>query len=151
MNLSREIRNRSQLTFKCPDRDQGRNMDLRFFRDPGGQNLVRSFTVKAKPAVNEVIIFYPEKDGTVKIINVYELFKQNLEALKNVDLKRPVPRKIRILAPYIQDNNEQPETLRAEMELARKIGINGDFLNLGPLEKERANLGPNVRHSANRP
>jgi hypothetical protein len=142
LNLSREIRNRSRLTFKCRNAGKPLDVELRFFRDPGAQFLIRSFPVKAPSDLNEVILFYPQKDGAIRLINTDELFQENLKALETVDLSRPVPQKIWFLASYIQDNHERPETLRAEVELARKIGINGDFLNLGSLAPEKKASGP---------
>ena len=147
INLSREMGFRSTLRFQPQKAENGIDVELVFSQDSAGRNPIRTFPVKGNPAINETVIIYPnKKDGTFRIINTGELFNMNLKALTDVDLQRPVPRKIMILATYIMDNGESLDTFKAEMELARKIGINGDYYNLGRLESEREKLGTTYRY-----
>ncbi|MEO6848309.1 MAG: hypothetical protein ABI254_13705, partial [Chthoniobacterales bacterium] len=138
INLSRAVQNRTALSFGFYDPV---DVEIEFFTDAAGTKPLHSYKVKTDtpavpgtiPTMQYCLLFpnetkSPDDDKTYRMMSLQELFEQNLDALKEVDLSRPVPKKIWALANNIMDRKEATtDSLMAELKLAREIGFNGVF------------------------
>ena len=140
INLSRIVYGRTVLSFRFDTLSEKSELVFSFFRDRQGKEVLREFTEKNPRPFTRHFIFYPGKDNSFSIMTTEEVIYRAEKVVNETPLKGGTPSKILILADAA-DQGEKPEVFRKELDVLRKIGVNGLPFNLGQMDNLREQMG----------
>jgi len=145
IRLSHHLASRTVLTFRLYHGTTNSAVDLEFFSDPAGANLLHTLSFRGHATTNQSLIVYPQPDNTLKWSTPAEIMRKGHALLdeaarKDAAFRRPVPKKAYV-STSVADVGEDLATFTNELALVRRVGANSAYNDLGRVNDRRAELG----------